>query len=130
MFSSIDTKGIMPHRAYLVGLLLLMMCAPALAVNDSADPEIQYLLETVGSSGCTFVRNGQKYTAQRAEDHLRMKYNKARKYIDDAEDFVEKIASKSSWTGKPYTIECPNKEAETSRSWLLTKLQDHRQNVH
>lgn len=125
------TKSIVTNRAYLVGTLVLLQLtfAPAFAVDDSADLEIQYLLQAVGSSDCTFVRNGEKHTAPRAEDHLRMKYNKARKYIDDAEDFIKKIASESSWTGRPYTIECPNQDAEPSGNWLLARLQEHRQST-
>ena len=115
---------------HLLGLLALqlLLTTPASAANDSADAEIQYLLQEVGSSNCTFVRNGQRHTAERAEEHLRMKYDKGRKYIDDAEEFIDKIASKSSWTGNPYTIECANGAPEKSRNWLLARLQDHRDN--
>jgi hypothetical protein len=115
---------------HLLGLmaLQLLLATTASAADDSADAEIQYLLHQVGSSNCTFVRNGQRHTAERAEEHLRMKYSKGRKYIGDAEEFIDKIASNSSWTGKPYTIECANGTAEQSRSWLLVRLRDHREN--
>jgi len=42
------------------------------------------------------VRNGKEYTAGRAAEHLRMKYDKARNYISSAEDFIDKLASASS----------------------------------
>ena len=113
---------------HLLGLLALqlLLATAGSAAGESADAEIQYLLQEVGSSNCTFVRNGQRHTAERAEEHLRMKYDKGRKYIGDAEEFIDKIASKSSWTGKPYTIECANGAAEQSRNWLLARLQEHR----
>lgn len=119
----------MKGRKYLIGLLAiqLIFATSAIAASDSADAEIQYLLQEVGSSDCTFVRNGERHAARRAEDHLRMKYNKARKHIDNAEEFIDKIASESSWTGKAYTIECPNAATESSRSWLLARLQGHRE---
>jgi hypothetical protein len=119
----------MTRRNYRIGLLAiqLTLTTVATAADDTA-AEIQYLLEEVGASHCTFVRNGERHSAQRAEDHLRMKYNKASKYIDDAEEFIDKIASQSSWTGEPYAIECPNAATESSRSWLLARLQSHRGN--
>ncbi len=123
----------MINRAFFSGLValhLLVWSGNALANDfagkDSADAEVEYLLQTVGSSQCTFVRNGQRHTAERAEDHLRMKYNKARRYIANADEFITKIASESSWTGQPYTIECPGVESQPSKNWLFARLEEWR----
>lgn len=94
---------------------------------DETDPEVEYLLNAVGTSGCVFVRNGKEHAADAAEDHLRMKYNKTRRYIDTADEFIEKLASESSWTGKPYLIACPDAETVPSREWLTSRLSEYRE---
>ena len=60
--------------------LLIALMAGALALagssSASADPdlaaqaEIDHLLDFVGASSCTFVRNGTPGTAAEARDHL------------------------------------------------------------
>jgi len=98
----------------------------SVAVAQYSDTEIDYLLTTIGSSNCIFIRNGTRHSAENAESHLRMKYGKARRYIDDADEFVTKLASESSWTGKPYTLDCPDMETKTTKIWLLEKLAEYR----
>lgn len=90
--------------------------------------EIEYLLATVGASNCTFIRNGKSYPAQDAEDHLRMKYGRGRKYVKQAEQFVSRLASKSSMTGKPYRIQCEGEAAVNAADWFRAKLADYRNN--
>ena len=51
-------------------LLLHLVSIPAFASNDA--DAIEHLLVSVGSSGCTFIRNGKEYSSADAEDHLRM----------------------------------------------------------
>ena len=51
-----------------------------------------------------FIRNGSQYEATTAAKFLRGKWRAQAKSIVTATDFIEKIASKSSTTGKPYVI--------------------------
>lgn len=108
--------------------LLLVSCAllalPALASDAAA--EIEFLLSTIGSSECSFTRNGKRHDATDAEAHLRMKYKRGRRYADTAERFVERLASKSSMTRKQYLIECPGAEPVPSGDWLMSKLETYR----
>lgn len=99
------------------------------AVADTPATEIQYLLESVGQSGCVFVRNGKTHAATEAESHLRMKYGKTKFWIDSSEQFIERVASKSSWSGKPYFIDCPNVDREPAGDWLSQKLAAHRKKI-
>jgi hypothetical protein len=101
------------------------------ATSHAADvgTEVESLLSAIGSSGCQFIRNGKEYSAPDAEDHLRMKYKKGARYVSTAEDFINRIASKSSWSGKPYQIACPDEVLQPSGQWLTNKLQDLR-NMH
>lgn len=98
--------------------MLLLLAGFAAA----ADPEIDYLLSAVEQSGCTFIRNGAFHSAADAADHLRMKYKRARRHVDSAEEFIDRIASQSSLSGEPYTIECAGSGVQPSRSWLTATL--------
>jgi len=93
--------------------------------DDPAD-EIDYLLTTVGESNCVFIRNGRRHDAAEAEEHLRMKYRRGQRYAPTAESFIERLASSSSMTGKPYFIDCPGEESVPSSEWLMKKLTAHR----
>ena len=90
--------------------------------------EITYLLKQVEQSGCVFFRNGKKYHSSKAADHMRRKYNYGLRKHDHitAEQFIEYIATKSSWTGKTYSLQCQEKPAEPSAQWLAQKLGAYR----
>lgn len=90
------------------------------------DVEINHLLESIGSSGCQFVRNGKSYPPKDAESHLRMKYRRGKRYASSAENFIERLASKSSMSGKPYWIECPGGPRHRSGDWLTARLLEFR----
>lgn len=107
----------------LAGGLLLSTATPAEV--DQADAEIQYLLEFVANSGCTFVRNGDAHDSVDAADHLRLKYSNGSRYADTAEHFIDRLASKSSWSGKTYTVTC-GEVTEPSGDWLHRALDDYR----
>ena len=114
----------MRFRLFVVAVTLLL--SPALFAEDE-DPEIDYLLQEIGKSECVFIRNGSRHSAEKAEDHLRMKYNRGRRYATSAEAFIERLASKSSMTRKLYMMECPGKEAKPSGEWLMLRLEEFRQ---
>jgi hypothetical protein len=109
----------------------ILLCAAVLhwagaAYGGPADPEIEYLLTAIGQSGCSFVRNGTEHASGEAEDHLRMKYRKGARHIDTAEDFIEKVASGSFLSGRPYQVRCPGEAEQAAASWLQSRLQEHR----
>ena len=107
-------------------IFALLTCAmpPALQADspDSSEAEIAYLLEFVASSDCLFIRNGSSHEATDAADHLRLKYGRGQKYVNSAEQFIDRLASESSWTGQAYTVECRGR-SETSRQWLYRALE-------
>lgn len=110
-----------------VAICTLFLALSPAATAAPADPEIQYLLASIGQSQCIFIRNGKSHDPTEAESHLRMKYDKTRYWIDSSEKFIERIASKSSLSGRPYLIDCPDAETRPSRNWLLEKLIRYRQ---
>ena len=112
---------------FLVPVLVLAMSMPALAFADQAETESEYLISTVGQSGCTFIRNGSRHDAEDAASHMRLKYRRGKRYATSAELFIERLASKSSFSGKPYAIECPGSDAVPSGEWLTARLHEYRE---
>jgi len=107
----------------------LILCLPPFAAHadDGVPPEIDFLLASIGSSNCTFIRNGKYYEAAAAEDHLRMKYRKGKRYASSTEKFIERLASKSSMSKKLYYIECEGDEKIPSGDWLRKRLSEYRE---
>lgn len=55
-------------------------------------------------SDAVFVRNGRDYSAAAAAKFLRGKWKDRAADVHSAEDFIEKVATRSSTTGKPYLV--------------------------
>lgn len=98
-----------------------------MAETPSMDAEIDYLIQAVAASQCTFVRNGKEHDAEDASEHLQMKRKRGKRYYDSTEQFIERIASKSSWTGRDYLIKCSPDRTETARQWFTSRLAQFRQ---
>ena len=111
---------------FLALALLFALCAPATSSAAETEAEIEFLLAAVGNSGCTFIRNGKRHEAENAEDHLRMKYKRGKRYASTTELFIERLASASSMSKKPYYIECPGNAAVPTGDWLTEKLTEYR----
>jgi hypothetical protein len=106
--------------------VLLFCLLPFVALADDAVPaEIDYLLSSIGSSDCTFIRNGERYDSRSAEDHLRMKYRRGKRYAPTSEEFIERLASNSYLSKKLYYIECEG-EKMPSGDWLTKRLGEFR----
>jgi hypothetical protein len=93
------------------------------AIGSDTETEIQHLLATVAESPCTFLRNGKNYSTEDAAAHLSTKYSRGKAYAASAEQFIDRIASKSSLSGKPYHVQCPGMERQTTREWLTQRLE-------
>ena len=70
--------------------------------------KIEYLIAFIAKQDGAFVRNGSEYTPAQAAEHLRMKWKKGGSAIKTANDFIEKLATSSSMSGKPYLIRFKN----------------------
>ena len=114
------------RRALSVAALLSIAVSSAWAEEQPLIVEVDYLIKAVSESGCDFVRNGKEHTASEAADHLQMKARKGKRYYDTAEQFIDRIASKSSWSGKPYFIQCEDKPSVTAASWFARALTEYR----
>jgi len=106
--------------------IVVCLFLPVIAYADDTDAEIEYLVSTIGASDCTFIRNGKRHAADDAEAHLRMKYRRGKRYAPTAEKFIERLASASSMSKKPYYIECGGQQAMPSGEWLTAQLHEYR----
>jgi len=113
-----------------LGLLVALTLLPVAraAPPAVAQTEIDYLLGFIASSGCEFYRNGSWYDSKKAQAHLRYKYEMlaARDQINTAEDFIEKAATKSSLSGRPYELRCSGGESVATHQWLVDVLARYR----
>jgi len=105
----------------------VVLATSLLAATAHADTpdEIQHLLDYVGASGCTFVRNGVEADAAAAREHIRAKYEFAKSHVSSAEDFIRLAASRSSMTGEPYVVRC-GASRFLSADWLTEELRRYR----
>lgn len=76
-----------------------------------------------GLKDITFVRNGRSYSARTAARFVRGKWNANKAAIKTARDFIEKAASVSSTTGKPYLIRFKDGTERPSGAYLLAELE-------
>jgi hypothetical protein len=67
-------------------------------------------------------RNGEVNDAKAASAHLRMKLERSGYPGMSADLFIDRIASGSSISGKPYHVLCPGQAPVESRVWLRARL--------
>ncbi|HRE80360.1 MAG TPA: DUF5329 family protein [Opitutaceae bacterium] len=105
----------------LIWLGLLLFASPVFSAE--ANQEIESLLSFLkAQSGVVFVRNGSEHTSTQAESHLRMKWDRQRKKIRSADDFIAACASKSSISGTRYFIRYANGQTRFADEVLRDEL--------
>ncbi|MBY5920568.1 DUF5329 domain-containing protein [Ferrimonas balearica] len=115
------------YRAFVAFICLVIL--PAAAQGDpTSELEIQYLLSEIEQAPCLFIRNGKEYDGEEARDHIERKYRYIlnRGHEPTAEQFIEFAATKSSFSGRAYQIQCPDQPPEPSATWLLRALETYR----
>ncbi len=104
-------------------LLLLMVAVPVLARDAKEDARIDALLGKIEAlEGAKFIRNGTAHEAGEAADHLRMKLKRAGERVKTAEDFIDGLATKSSFSGKAYRIRFKDGSEKETGPWLHQQL--------
>ncbi|MNK29317.1 hypothetical protein D3C87_477110 [compost metagenome] len=114
----------------LIGLVALLLGGIAQAApGPDALREIAGLIGALDGSSCRFQRNGSWHDAAEARAHLQRKYDYLLKKdkVDSAEQFIERAASQSSMSGKPYRIACPGQPEQTAAVWFGARLKALRQ---
>jgi len=93
----------------------------------SVRQQILSLIDIVRTSDVTFIRNGTRHTPAEAAAHLESKYGNVKDDIRTVDEFIDKVASKSSLSREPYSIELPGGRVVDSAQWFreqYAKLQE------
>jgi hypothetical protein len=115
----------MKRRSLLCSLLALIgPIASAEPSTPAAERErIERLCDAVAASkGLSFVRNGKEHSADDAAKFLREKYKAMGEDVKTAEDFINKIATKSSMSGQPYLVRFSDGREMSSADFLRAQL--------
>ncbi len=114
-------------RRVIAAALLALLAVPATlhaAPGATAQREISGLMRALETSGCRFQRNGRWHGADEARSHLQRKYDYLlrRGLADTAEQFIDRAASRSSISGKPYRVACPGQAEQEAAPWFQQQL--------
>jgi hypothetical protein len=105
--------------------LLLLIILPAAVISAPADEtqKIEVLIQHVNDlRDATFIRNGSTYNSKSAATFLRRKWQANQSEVKTAGDFVDRVASISGTSRKPYLIRFKDGKEVHSREFLLAKL--------
>lgn len=103
-------------------LAALLLALAGTGAAQSIDPAVAALLSAVETSGCQMERNGEVHDGKSAAEHLRMKLDRSGRPGMSADLFIDRVASGSSLSGKPYHVLCPGQAPAESRAWLRARL--------
>jgi len=123
-------RGGVPGLAALAALaaLLLSVALAALQPARAAPPpheqqRIEQLLDALAADGSSrFLRNATAYSGADAARFLRAKLRAQGQGIASAEAFIERIASQSGTSGKPYRVCTPDGECVDAGAHLRALL--------
>lgn len=104
--------------------LAAQLTAHAAPLPAPARADVDALLTRLQASGCDFNRNGSWYAGAEARAHLlkKLEYLEGKDMVSTAEQFIERGASASSMSGKPYLVRCAGKAPVESVVWLKAEL--------
>jgi hypothetical protein len=107
-----------------IALYALAAAPPSYADNAAARERarIYALLDALERSGLVFIRNGSAHTAQKARVHLEMKLDRSGGRVTTAEQFIDRLASRSSATGRPYLVRLADGSTVEAGIWLRARL--------
>ena len=109
--------------ALLVGLTITSF-ANAQPLPPAERQKIEALIKYVGDlKDSKFIRNGSTYDVSSAVRFLRGKWEANDAQVKTARDFIEKVASFSGTSGKPYLIRLKDGKEIPSREFLAAELQ-------
>lgn len=112
-------------------ILLISLTFSADASSDTA--KITYLLNKIEASGAIFIRNGEEHPSKKAREHLEYKVKMAKRMFwffgpekeMSVDEFIDKIASKSSTTDKDYHVRLKDGRTLTTKKWLRELLEKY-----
>ena len=125
--------GLAALRSVCASLCISVLPVQAQTASAATTPtavavEIDGLFAALLQSGCEFSRNGSWYSAKQASQHLQSKYDYLlkKKLVPNTEAFIERAASQSSVSSKPYLVRCQGQPEVQSKQWFSEQLQQLR----
>jgi len=116
-----------PILSFFVLLLIFAACpgfSRAQSAPSAEKQKIEALIKEVSNlKDAKFVRNGSIYEPSTAVRFLRGKWEAHDAQVTTARDFIDKVASSSGTSGKPYLIRFKDGRELKSRDFLLTELE-------
>jgi cation diffusion facilitator CzcD-associated flavoprotein CzcO len=114
-------------RLILSWVLFLGMALPTVVAGQTAPAaerqKIESLIKHVGElKDAKFIRNGSTHDVSTAVSFLRGKWEANDADVKTAKDFIDKVASASGTSGKPYLIRFKDGRETKSRDFLLAEL--------
>lgn len=109
-------------------LVLMSGFAVAADIDTTTRKEIAHLFDYLQQSDCRFGRNGSWFDTGRAVQHIDKKYQYLlrKNAIRSTENFIDRAASKSSTTGRPYHVDCGDSMVVESAIWFRDELNAYR----
>jgi Family of unknown function (DUF5329) len=106
----------------LVSLLAILLAHGSISLaaddGDKEKQKIEAALVRMEKSDLTFVRNDTEHDGAAAAAHLRTKLKQAGDQVKTFDDFVDKVATKSSISGKPYLVKMKDGSTVELAKWL------------
>ena len=108
------------------GFIICFGATESVSENKAEEiKQIELLLARIEAmQNVVFIRNGKEYSSHKAAAHLRLKWKKAGRRVETAEDFIELCGSRSSISGKLYKIRFPDGRLEDSAVILKELLKE------
>ena len=114
-------------RTLFVLAFLLLAPVLALATATTQSPDIDALIARVAQThGVVLIRNGSEHTPAEAAAHLQRKLAAAHGRISTAEQFIDVLATRSSFTGIAYRVRFADGHEVESAVWLRQLLREIR----
>lgn len=101
------------------GLVARAQAAPSPAEQQRIESLIRFV---EGQPGIRFVRNDTAYTPAQAGKFLRGKLESMGSKVETARQFIDQIATRSSTSGKPYTVQLPDGRSVPAAQFLGDEL--------
>lgn len=106
---------------FLLSLLPSLLTAQGLPATEKQ--KIESLIKVVAQAKeLKFIRNGSEYSSNNAAKFLRGKWDANSGEVKSAKDFIEKVASFSGTSGKPYLIRFKDGKEVKSQEFLMAEL--------
>lgn len=119
--------GMNAARRIFFVIATLLALVPGIALAARPSPDIDALIARVEQArGVVFIRNGSEHSSAEAAAHLRRKLRAARGRIVTAEQLIDRLGTRSSWSGIAYRVRFADGRQLDSATWLRGLLREIR----